>query len=390
MRSSSFFIFFGIILVIYGLINFYIFKRGLQGIPNESPIRIYYIVIFLFLSLAYLGGRILERYIPSFGSDILVSIGSYWLAAMIYFLLFILLFDLFRLINHFIPFFPSFVKNNFGVFKKYLAFSVIVIVTVTIVVGHLNAIHPKIKTVNIKINKKVEGINELNLAVVSDIHLGTIIGRERFSKIVDEINKLNPDLILIAGDLVDESIGPVINDNIGMCVERLKSKYGIYAVTGNHEYIGGVEAATGYFSKHKVNWLRDSVLNIDDKVLLVGREDRTITRFTGKVRKPLAEIMNNVDYRLPIIMMDHQPIGLDEAVENKIDLQLSGHTHHGQIWPFNYIAEKIYEVSWGYLKKGDTHFYVSSGVGTWGPPVRTGNRPEIVNIKLFFTKSSEE
>lgn len=384
MRSSSFFIVFGIILVIYGLINFYLFKRGLQAIPKESPIRIYYIVIFFFLSLAYLGGRFLERYIPSFVSDILVSIGSYWLAAMVYFLLFVLLFDLLRLVNHFIPFFPSFIKNNFEIFKKYLAFSVVMIVTVAIIVGHFNAIYPKIKTVNLKINKKIEGISELSLAVVSDVHLGTIIGRERFSKIVDEINKLNPDLILFAGDLVDESIGPVINDNIGKCIERLKSKYGTYAVTGNHEYIGGVEASTLYFSKHKMNWIRDSVVNIDNIVLLVGREDRTITRFTGKVRKSLAEIMTNVDHKLPIILMDHQPIGLDEAVENKIDLQLSGHTHHGQIWPFNYITEKIYEVSWGHKMKQNTHFYVSSGVGTWGPPVRLGNRPEIVNIKLKF------
>lgn len=384
MRNSSFFIVFGIILVIYGVINFYIFKRGLQSIPKDSSLRIYYIVVFLFLSLAYLSGRILERYTPSFASDILVSIGSYWLAAMIYFLLFILLFDLLRLVNHFVLFFPSFIINNFGVFKKYLAFSVVVIVSVTIFVGHLNAIHPKIKTVNLKINKKIEGMSGLNLAVISDIHLGTIIGRERFSKIVDEINKLNPGLILIAGDLVDESIGPVINDNIGKCVERLKSNYGIYAVTGNHEYIGGVEASTGYFSKHKINWIRDSVVNIENKVLLVGREDRTITRFTGKVRKPLTEIMKDVDYKLPIILMDHQPISLDEAVENFIDLQISGHTHHGQIWPLNYIAEKIYEVSWGYLKKRSTHFYVSCGVGTWGPPVRIGNTPEIVNIILEF------
>ncbi len=384
MRNSSFFIFFGIVLVIYGLINFYIFKRGLQGIPKGSPIRIYYMALFLFLSLAYLGGRILEKYIPSFVSDTLVSIGSFWLAAMIYFLLFILLFDLLRLINHFVPLFPPFIKYNFEVFKKYLSFFVVLIVTGVIVFGHLNAIRPQIKTLNIKINKKVDGINDLNLAVISDIHLGTIIGRERFSKIVDEINKLNPDLILFVGDIVDESIGPVINDNIGKCVERLKSTYGIYAVTGNHEYIGGVEAVTAYFSKHKVNWLRDSVVNIDGKVLLVGREDRMVTRFAGKVRKPLAEIIANVDSNYPIILIDHQPIGIDEAVENKIDLQLSGHTHHGQIWPFNYIAEKIYEVSWGYLKKGDTQFYVSCGVGSWGPPVRLGNTPEIVNIKLEF------
>lgn len=94
--------------------------------------------------------------------------------------------------------------------------------------------------------------------------------------------------------------------------------------------------------------------------------------------------MNGVDISHPVILMDHQAFRLEEAESNGIDLQLSGHTHHGQLWPFNFITKKVYELSWGYKKKGKTHYYVSSGVGTWGPPIRTGNRPEIVNIRLRF------
>jgi len=106
-----------------------------------------------------------------------------------------------------------------------------------------------------------------------------------------------------------------------------------------------------------------------------------------KTRRPLSELMVDVDKQQPIIVMDHQPIGLDEAAEQGADLQLSGHTHHGQIWPFHLITKAVYEVSWGYKKKGQTHVYVSSGVGTWGPPVRLGNTPEIINIKLSFGKN---
>ena len=94
--------------------------------------------------------------------------------------------------------------------------------------------------------------------------------------------------------------------------------------------------------------------------------------------------MLGVDKSLPIILMDHQPFKLDEAVRNGVDVQLSGHTHHGQLWPFHFITKKVYELSWGYKLKGNTHVYVSSGVGTWGPPVRTGNRPEIVHLRLRF------
>jgi predicted MPP superfamily phosphohydrolase len=94
--------------------------------------------------------------------------------------------------------------------------------------------------------------------------------------------------------------------------------------------------------------------------------------------------MKDVNTSLPVILMDHQPLRLSDAVEHGADLQLSGHTHHGQLWPFNYISQAVYELSWGYIQKGHTHFYVSCGVGTWGPPMRTGNRPEVVNVKLKF------
>ena len=94
--------------------------------------------------------------------------------------------------------------------------------------------------------------------------------------------------------------------------------------------------------------------------------------------------MGTVDNSFPVILMDHQPFKLEEAVNNKVDLQLSGHTHNGQLWPFNYITDMVYELTWGYKKKENTHFYVSCGAGTWGPPVRTGSRPEIVNVVLKF------
>jgi predicted MPP superfamily phosphohydrolase len=176
----------------------------------------------------------------------------------------------------------------------------------------------------------------------------------------------------------------VIRQNLGETLRQIKSKYGIYGITGNHEYIGGVDAACKYLTEHSVVMLRDSVVKIADAFTIVGREDISIRQFDGKKRKPLVELMKDVDKSLPIILMDHQPIHLNESAEQGADLQLSGHTHNGQLWPFNYIADAVYEVSWGYIQKGKTHIYVSCGVGTWGPPMRTGNRPEVVNVKLKF------
>lgn len=382
MKTISFIIFFTIAITIYSLVNYYVFIRGWQAIPQHSRLRTIYLVCFLFFALSFIIGRLLEKFWFSTVSNIFVWIGSFWLAAFFYFFLIVLILDFFRLINHWLPFFHL-ITDNYARLKQITAMVSIGIVFMAIIIGYINACFPRIQKLNLRIPKETS-INTINIVVASDIHLGTIIGKQRFCKVVDKINELNPDLILLPGDIVDEDLAPVIRENLGEALLHLKSKYGMFAVTGNHEYIGGVEPAVRYLKEHGVTVLRDSVIKINDCIYLVGREDRSIRQFNGKQRKNLADLMAQVDKDLPIILMDHQPFGLDEARENGIDLQLSGHTHHGQLFPLNFITEAVYEKSWGYLKKGSTHIYVSCGVGTWGPPVRIGNRPEIVNILLNF------
>ena len=380
----NFIIFFSIVFLIYGLINYYIFIRGWQAIPKDSPVRTYYLIIFLMLSLSYFAGRFLENRLPAGVCNIFIWVGAYWLGLMIYLLLGVLLTDILRLFNYIIGFFPSFITRNYVRTKEITAIIILLVSIILVIAGRINALNPRIKTLTLKIPKKIENQKHLNVVMASDIHLGTLIGNGRLSYLVNKINSFNPDLVLLAGDIVDEDIGQVIKLNLGETLKMIKSKWGVYGITGNHEYIGGVEPAVNYLEKHGVIMLRDTAVKLNDSFFIVGREDRSINQFGGKKRKRLSEIMKGVDKSYPIIMMDHQPFGLNEAVENGVDLQLSGHTHHGQLWPFNYITEMVYEVSWGYKKKGNTHFYVSSGYGGWGPPIRLGNTPEIVNIKLDF------
>lgn len=381
---KNFIIFFSIVFIIYGLINYYIFIRGWQSIPKDSPVRTYYLIIFLILSLSYFAGRFLENRLPAGVCNIFIWVGAYWLALMVYLLLGVLIVDLLRLINYIIGIFPLFINRNYSRTKEFTAIIILSVSVILVIAGRINALNPRIKTLNLKIPKKVESEKHLNIVIASDIHLGTLIGNGRLSYLVKKINSFNPDLVLLAGDIVDEDIGQVIKLNLGETLKKIKSKWGVYGITGNHEYIGGAEAAVNYLDKHGVIMLRDTAVKINNSFYIVGREDRSINQFARKKRKKLTEIMTEVDKSYPVIMMDHQPFGLDEAVENGIDLQLSGHTHHGQLWPFNYITKMIYEVSWGYKKKGNTHFYVSSGFGGWGPPIRLGSRTEIVNIKLDF------
>jgi predicted MPP superfamily phosphohydrolase len=384
MKKINFVIFFSVALSIYALINYYIFIREWEAGGFQSAWRTVYVAAFLLLSISFIAGRILERVTLSWFSSTLVLLGSFWLAAMVYFLLFAFAIDIIRLLNFIVPFFPSFLTVNPERTKEITSFAIIVVVLVIVLGGYINARTPIIKTLELSISKNGRTIKSLNIAVASDIHLGTIVCKSKLERIVQHINSLNPDLVLLPGDVVDEDIGPVIRNNLGETLRKIRSKYGVFAITGNHEYIGGVEPACRYLAEHGITMLRDASVKIGDGLYVVGREDISIRGFTGKTRKPLSELMAEVDKSYPVILMDHQPFRLEEAEINGVDLQLSGHTHHGQLWPFNFVTKKVYELSWGYKKKGSTHYYVSCGVGTWGPPIRTGNRPEIINIKLQF------
>lgn len=384
MKIMHFLLFFIIALTIYGLINYYIFIRGFQAVPHASTLRIYYSIVFWFVVLSFILGRVMEGFWISKISQVLIWVGSFWLGAMVYFLLIVVLLDFLRLLNHWFPLFPTFITSNYMRTKQVTALLAIGVVAITLLAGYINALNPRIRTLNLNIPKKVNGAKTVNLVVISDIHLGTIVGSSRFNRIVDRINQLNPDVVILPGDIVDEDLGPVIRQNLGETLKNIKSAFGVIAVTGNHEYIGGVEKACRYLTDHNVRVLRDTVLKVNDDFYVIGREDRSIKGFTGKQRKPLEELMAQVDKSYPIILLDHQPLNLSQAVVNGADLQISGHTHHGQIWPLTYITDMIYEVSCGYKKKGNTQIYVSSGAGTWGPPIRTGTIPEIVNIKLSF------
>lgn len=378
----SFYIFFSILLIIYGAVNYYVFIRGLQSIPLNSLYRKFYISLFLFLALSYIVGRFLEKISLPQITDFLIWVGSFWIGAIFYFFLIILLLDLLRIINHLVPIFPSVISGNYLKVKQYLFFVVIASVLGILIYGNLNTLFPKVKNVDITISKSMGGLKSLNIVAVSDIHFGSVVGKQSLEKIVNIINSLDPDIVLLLGDIVDGDITSIINNNEGESLKNIKSKFGVFAITGNHEYICGIDKACQFLKKNGAVILRDTSVLINNMFYILGREDRTIQRFTNRKRKPLKDLMTDVNRNYPIILMDHQPINLEESNDNGIDLQLSGHTHHAQLWPLNYITEAVYEISWGYLKKNNTHIYITCGVGTWGPPIRIGSWPEIVNIKL--------
>jgi uncharacterized protein len=372
-------VFFTVFFTIYTAINYYIFIRGWQALSIYPHIKIVYLAAFLLVSLSYLVSKFLQKFLPSFLYDILQWIGSFWFAFMLYFVLSIVLLDLIRLANNIFNFFPSAISSNYNAWKFGVFLIVIVISTIIVAAGYINTRMINTKTLDITLSKKSSGLKALNIVTFADIHLTAMNDEKFLSSIIDKANSLNPDIVLIPGDFVDEKNEWLNKRGIGESFFRLKSKYGTYACTGNHEFITGVNDAAEFIRSHNIKLLRDEMIMVDNAFYLAGREDRM-----KRDRKPLKEIVAGRDENYPLILMDHTPFGLDEAEKNNVDLQLSGHTHHAQMWPLNYITQKLYEQDWGYLKKGKTQYYVTCGVGTWGPPVRTGSKTEIVNIKVKF------
>lgn len=377
-------LFFIIFFTVYTTLNYYVFIRGWQFLASYPSLKIPYTFLFIIIAYGYVLAKMLYRSLPPIMYDIIIGVGAIWFAFLAYFIISLLLIDVIRLLNSWLNFFPTLINNNYETVKKITGLSVILIVSLIVFLGNLNKRDIKIKELEIDLPKGNSKISELNVVMASDIHLSPIDGERLLSRIVEKMNSLNPDIILLAGDIVDDKAVILDQRNIGESFKRLKPKYGVYSINGNHEFINEVESSVKYAEQFGIKFLRDSYELIDSSFYVIGREDSSMIQFTGKQRKSLNEIVKNLDHEYPKILLDHTPFKLEQAEQNGIDLQLSGHTHHGQIWPANIITSMIYELSWGYLKKGKTHYYVSSGAGTWGPPVRTGSSSEIVNLKVKF------
>lgn len=379
-------LFISIFLTIYTLINYYIGWQGWHALKYlfSSRWAWFWAVGVGLLALSYPVGRWLSHYVPHNFGKLIIYVGSYWMAAMYYLLLIFLICDLLRVVNRSLDFLPLSLRGKF----PWLIFLVIGLVTVILIYGTWNAHHPVVRNYEVSLKQKSSSLEELHIVVVSDIHLGWIVGINRLRYMTDTINALNPDLILLAGDIVDEGVDLAAEREMPEVFHTLHPRFGTYAVMGNHEYISGqAETTAGFLNQNGIKVLRDKALQIDNAFYVVGRDEGSQHGFAAQPRLKIDELMKNIDVtHLPVILVAHEPTDLDEVDQAGVDLQFSGHTHLGQLFPNNYITRAIYENDWGYLRKNNLQVIVSSGYGTWGPPIRIGNRPEIVDVIVHFQK----
>ena len=382
MKNYQFIVFFSIVITIYSLANAYIFFKGYHALQLQRENKILYTIIFITFAVTFIAAKLLESRHSSVFTDALNIIGGFWMGFMLYAIMFFLLSDIIFIILRLTGLLE---RGNIPVFRRWSLLITSGISVLLIAGGFINAMIPVVKEYNITINKRVDGINKLRVAAVSDIHLGSIIRKRSIKKLSGMIEDMHPDVIFLLGDIVDGEIGPVLRGDLLKYFREPKTTDGMYAITGNHEFIGGAAKTIPYIESKGIRVLKDEVVILPGGIQVIGRLDRDSERFYNKKRLPLEELMKGIDHSRPIILLDHQPFHLYETEKNGIDLQLSGHTHNGQMWPLNYLTRKIYELSYGYMKKGNSQIIVSSGFGLWGPRVRLGSHSEVLLINIEFT-----
>lgn len=378
-----------VILSLYIMLCYYIGAKG-KNIFIKRNVKIktkIYWSIYWFTILSFLIGSILRGILTIdnwFVSTVLL-IGAVSIAVFIYSILLFLPVDLAILIIKRIRIRQS-IKYKL---KRFYCGGISIFVIVFIIVGYgiWNAKNQVVTNYDVNINKASGQLDSLNVVMVSDVHMGIGIREKGIDKLVNSINELNPDIVLFCGDMVDESTPTKLKEYSTQAFKNIQSKYGVYDITGNHEYNSGdISKTISSFEEGNVKFLQDEAVKINDSFYIVGRNDPAGKRIDGQETKPLSDILKDADRSLPIIVLNHRPEKLQEAEEENVDLQLSGHTHKGQIFPGNIITSLLNEDDYGYMKKDDFNLIVSSGYGTWGPPLRIGTKGEIVNIKINFNK----
>ena len=236
------------------------------------------------------------------------------------------------------------------------------------------AYSPIVKSETIKVDKKIE--KPIKIAMVSDLHLGTFFGNDQLEKLNKIIEEEKPDAIVIAGDIMDDDMVMYKKRNMGETLSKLSAPLGVYATMGNHDR--DAQEIVDEVKKAGIIPLFDESVELNKDVTLVGRKDRSVSRD----RLDTADLLKSVNLNKTIVLVDHQPDAIDYHSTLPINVQLSGHTHHGQMWPINYITERIYTLDYGYKEINGRHFFTSAGYGFWGPPFKTTARSEVWMISI--------
>jgi len=364
-----------IVFSIYFIPNIYLHNKIKQIVRSGRQV-IFFTIPFIFIVLLFPTTRFLSEYIEFNLIKLMTQAGYYYPPMLLYLVLFYVGFDFIKLLltKSKIITIAEFNKSTYKTAIFLIFFTLTLLIEAK---GIYNFNTPKTHEYQIQIPQKSAPIKELKIAMAADFHFSEITNPRFVEKFVNEMNELNADIVLFAGDIFESNKSNDELDYIKKELSGIKSKLGVYAVEGNHGYYNRTNS-TELFKKANIILLKDTVITIDKSFQLMARMDRH-----NQNRSSISELLELTKSDFPIITIDHQPYYEDKYFD-RIDLYLSGHTHNGQLFPFNLIEKFIYEIPWGYKKINNTHCFVTCGAQGWGPQVRTASQSEIMVINVEF------
>lgn len=350
-----------VIILVAVLVHAYVLWHVYQVLP--FPVWAKWTVVVLMLAalaMLFVGFSGFYDRMPLWLASSCYNISTSWLIVFLYLLITFLLLDVGRLC-HLVP-------KDWFYSNAWTAGAITTLIAGLLVYGNIHYNNKVREPLSLTTDKQLS--KPVKVVMMSDLHLGYHNRKAEWQRWVKMINDENPDLILVAGDIIDGHLRPLLEEDMAADFHQLKAP--VVACLGNHEYISGIDKSLDFYQRAGITLLRDSVITMGDFVI-VGRDDR----FARK-RKPLNHLLEGVDSSKYVILLDHQPYKLEDAQKAGVDFQFSGHTHEGQIWPISLMVNAMYEKAWGPLQKGNTRYYISSGIGIWGGKYRIGTRSEYI------------
>lgn len=362
-------LFFISFLIIYLLLHYYIFVRLSIVFRLES--NVYFIILVLIFLLAAWG--ILAEYFSNkhLANNFLKTFAGYgyiWFGVLsITFFLFLAT-DIIHI----------FIRNNQFIYYSTLTSCILAVFCSAYSVFNVMFREPIIKNISLKVPGLT--VEKLRIVQLSDIHIDSYASHKEIQKIVKRTNELNPDIVVLTGDILESRIG---DEYIKYDLDKIKTKYGIFAVSGNHEYYMGIDEFYSFCDKIKANVIHNKNIEVGNILYIAGIPDTKSSKRFNSQPADIQKALQNIDFKKPVVFLSHQPDSFIEVSKYPVSLQLSGHTHAGQIPPFDLIEYIFFKYYYGLYNENNSYLYVSSGTRWWGPPMRLFSRSEIVCINLY-------
>ena len=379
----------------YMMFRFFYWMKHCNHRFNWLRFKVPFAVVYLFMALSPVIAFLLPK---SAVAIVIRRISTYWIGIMLYSLLYVVLFDLLRLIAK-----HTKLKNTL-LFSRGSVISigsvVVACAVATCLYGIFNARNIKVNEYSVTVNKSCGSDKHLKAVLVADLHMGYAIGVDHITNMVEKINQQDADIVIIAGDIFDNSYDGMDDpEGIKAQLKSIKSKYGVYAVYGNHDIDekilmgftfdwGGKqlhsEKMTNFMKECNIKLINDESVLINDEFYLVGRRDTDKPGTEDGTRAEISELTKNLDKTKPIFVLSHEPDELQKTADAGADIDFSGHTHDGQLFPGNLTIGLFWENPCGIIKKDNMYSIVTSGVGVYGTFMRVGTDAEICSVDIDF------